>query len=115
VNWKHLGIVTGLNRHSGVFDTRPLEKFLSDFRKEYGPEFKRKFTLSGVNVDTGSYMLWDERSEDPIKAALSSAAIPFVFPTQHWGAGTAMDGGTVWNTNLVSAVERCKETFGANV
>lgn len=25
-----------------------------------------------------------------------------------------MDGGTVWNTNLVSAVERCKELVGGD-
>jgi predicted acylesterase/phospholipase RssA len=34
----------------------------------------------------------------------SSASIPFVFPHVEMDGRTLMDGGTVWNTNLVSAV-----------
>ena len=47
-----------------------------------------------------------------MKSVVSSAAIPFVFPDQIWDGGktVAMDGGAVWNTNLVSAVKRCRET-----
>ena len=46
-----------------------------------------------------------------MKSVLSSAAIPFVFPDQKWDDGqtVAIDGGSVWNTNLVSALKRCRE------
>jgi predicted acylesterase/phospholipase RssA len=40
---------------------------------------------------------------------LASASVPFVFPHQLIQGRTMMDGGTVWNTNLASAVERCRE------
>ena len=46
---------------------------------------------------------------------MTSASIPFVFPLQHWENGlNVMDGGAVWNTNLVSAVQRCKEQVKAD-
>jgi predicted acylesterase/phospholipase RssA len=43
------------------------------------------------------------------RAFMASTLIPAVFPTDHWGEATLMDGGTVWNSNLVSAVHRCRE------
>ena len=65
--------------------------------------------MSAVDVNTGSYLLFDETTDDPVKAVLSSASIPFVFPNQKWGGHVAMDGGTVFNLNMVSAVHRCRE------
>ena len=43
---------------------------------------------------------------------LASSAIPFAFPNQRLSDDSwiAMDGGTVWNTNIASAVKRCRET-----
>lgn len=51
-----------------------------------------------------------------MKSVLSSAAIPFVFPDQKWDNGqfVAIDGGSVWNTNLVSAVQRCRESVDSD-
>ena len=39
----------------------------------------------------------------------SSASIPFIFPHVELVDMVLMDGGTVFNLNMVSAVERCKE------
>ena len=105
------GVASGLTMHSGVFNNAPLDKFLTSFINEYGPSFKRKWVVSGVDVETGNYVLWNETTSQPAKAAVTSASIPFVFPLQTWSNGLkVMDGGAVWNTNLVSAVQRCKET-----
>lgn len=73
--------------------------------------FKRKFVISAVNVETGDYHTWNEKDpHQATKAALSSSAIPFVFPNQADASGNIyMDGGTVWNTNIISAIERCRE------
>ena len=77
---------------------------------------KRKFTASCVDTNSGAYVLFNETIADPAKAIISSSSIPGVFPHQIWpGLGpdgddvVCMDGGTVWNTNLVSAIERCRE------
>jgi predicted acylesterase/phospholipase RssA len=71
--------------------------------------FKRKFIVSSVDANSGNYIQWDETSPDPMKSVLSSAAIPFVFPDQKWPQVVAIDGGSTWNTNLVSSVKRCRE------
>ena len=58
----------------------------------------------------------NETTSDPAKAIISSASIPGVFPHRVWpklGPNgedvVCMDGGAVGNTNLVSAIERCRE------
>lgn len=40
---------------------------------------------------------------------MASTLIPAVFPHDNWNGAALMDGGTVWNTNLVDAVMRCRE------
>ena len=120
VPWKPAGVVTGILKESGALDTSALFKFVQSVWDELGGQIKRKIVVSCVDASTGAYHLFNETSADPIKGVVSSASIPFVFPHQIWGPNTydnptdknlvCMDGGTVYNTNLVSAVERCRET-----
>ena len=73
---------------------------------------KRKYAVSAVDVNTGTYVVFNESSNTQyVKQVVSSSSIPFVFPHQNWPdlGYTLMDGGTVWNTNLVKAVQRCRE------
>lgn len=66
--------------------------------------------VSCVDIIQGNYITFNETVIDPVKAITSSASIPFVFPHQVWSEDlVCMDGGTVWNTNLASAVQRCHE------
>jgi predicted acylesterase/phospholipase RssA len=103
--WFPFGILTGINRHSGVLNTQPLVKFLTDFFEEFGGKYHRKIAVSAVDMESGNYEVYNETNPEPIKAIISSAAIPFVFPNEKWADGTVvMDGGAVWNLNLVSAV-----------
>jgi predicted acylesterase/phospholipase RssA len=64
--------------------------------------------MSAVNVETGEYTSFNQDNTQFIdlpRAAMSSGSIPFVFPPQVWSKGTFMDGGTVWNVNIDSAVK----------
>jgi len=108
-NWFPLGIVTGVLHKTGVLNDAPLAKFVNDFFDEYGGELKRKLVVSHVNVNTGSYVNVNETDPDFTKGIIASSSIPFVFPNIPYSNYVAMDGGTVWNTNLVSAVQRCRE------
>jgi len=120
VPWKPAGIITGINKKSGVLDTSALFKFVQSVWDELGGVVKRKIVVSCVDASSGATHLFNETSENVIKGVVSSASIPFVFPHQIWEPNTydnpteknlvCMDGGTVYNTNLVSAVERCRET-----
>lgn len=116
-SWKPAGIVTGLLHYSGVFDTSPLMNLLEGIFKDHNYELKRKITVSCADVNSGDYITFDETHENYSKMVVSSASIPFAFPHQIWegelpdGSNVVcMDGGTVYNTNLVSAVNKCRET-----
>ena len=70
---------------------------------------ERRITLAAVNVETGEYTTFDQKNTDFVdfpKAAYSSASVPGMFQPLHWeGRGTFMDGGTVYNINLTSAIQ----------
>jgi predicted patatin/cPLA2 family phospholipase len=58
-------------------------------------------------------VIFDEKStntlEDLTSAIIASSSIPFVFPNRHFKGMTMMDGGTAWNDNLITAVNKCLE------
>ena len=56
-----------------------------------------------------TYTEKNTRPEDMPVRFLASASVPFVFPSQHIDGRTLMDGGTVWNSNLQAAINRCHE------
>ena len=70
-------------------------------------------SIGSANVNDGSFHIFDQKNTpitDLAKAAFASASIPGVFPPFHWdGVGLFMDGGTVNNVNIKSAIEQCKE------
>jgi len=112
--WKPLGLVSGIN-HLGMVNTAPLKEFVKKFFGEHSYDYKRKVAFGGVNAANGNYEVFNETlsDEDKINGIMTSSAIPFVFPSQHWTFNNedliGIDGGSVWNLNLVSAIQRCKE------
>ena len=78
----------------------------------YKGEIARRFVISAVDTNTGDYIAMTQK-DTPItdlpKAQLASASIPIVFPPTELNGYVFQDGGTAWTTNLVSAVEQCKE------
>jgi len=79
--WKPLGVITGFFEKTGLLDTQPLHDFVTKFYAKYGPEIKRMIAISAVDADSGSVLIFNETTSDPIKAVMSSAAIPFAFPS----------------------------------
>jgi predicted acylesterase/phospholipase RssA len=79
----------------------------------FNRELQRKMEVSCVDSNTGNYVTFNENTfSDVIKAVVSSASIPFIFPHQVYTDDNVvcMDGGVGYNVNIVSAVERCRET-----
>jgi len=108
------GFEQGVFNESGVFDTTPLMNLVTNILHEQGKIYK-KVTVSSVDSNTGEYITSDEATvpfEEMAERVVASASIPFVFPHRHIKNWTLMDGGTVWNSNLVSAKERCQEIVG---
>lgn len=67
--------------------------------------------MGSCDVNTGNYILFDEKTPtaDLPLTAVSSASIPFVFPHREYNGMVLADGSTAWNSNLVSAVDKCRE------
>jgi len=67
--------------------------------------------ISSGDVNTGAYHAFNESVgiENLGTVIKASASIPGAFPPTHFQGGVYMDGGTIWNTNLVTAVKRCLE------
>ena len=107
-------MVTGLLSKSGLFDTSVGLKTIQGIFDERGGKMHRKYAASCVDSNTGDYIVFNETTSNPAKAVISSSSIPFAFPHQIWDdidgrKVVCMDGGSVWNTNLVSAIQRCRE------
>jgi predicted acylesterase/phospholipase RssA len=108
--WKFGGMARALIDKRGLLDNSPAYNLIDRVIDELGT-CKRKWAVASVDVGTGAYYLMDDslpRSEHG-RAFMASTLIPAVFPTDTWDGHTLMDGGAVWNTNLVSAIHKCRE------
>lgn len=109
----NLGKLSGMFLMGGVVDNTPLEEWILQRLGEFPEGYKKRVSLSAVNIETGEYTEFNQNNMDFKElafAAKSSGSIPFVFPPHKWiKRGTFMDGGTVWNVNSVAGVEQCRE------
>jgi predicted acylesterase/phospholipase RssA len=108
-DWKPLGILTGLLSKSGVYDIAAGIETIQGIFDQFNSTIRRKMASSCVDSNTGDYIIFNETVSNPAKAIISSASLPFLFPHQIWEDQNGekvvcMDGGTVWNTNLVTAI-----------
>jgi predicted acylesterase/phospholipase RssA len=68
--------------------------------------------LSAADINTGEFVEFKNDNTsyyDMAQAALSSSSIPGVFPPQNFKGHLLMDGGTVWDVNISSAINQCHE------
>ena len=73
---------------------------------------ERRFAVTAVDVNTGDTIAMTQKDTtiDTIaQSCVASGSLPGVFPPQQMNGYVFMDGGTVWNVNLSSAVEQCME------
>lgn len=110
--WKEWddGLVAGLFNHTGFLDDSPLYNMINDIVMEAG-SIKKKMVVAAADSQDGSYILFTEQLpfEDIPTAVVASGSMPMIFPTRDFQGHILMDGGTIWNANLVSAVNRCLE------
>ena len=94
---------------TSVYDTEPGKKFLKEIFDSFG-SFKRKFSISAVDVNNGEIYTATESTvpfDEFHIAVLGSASVPGIFPPMEFDGHLLMDGGTVYNTNVEEAVRRC--------
>jgi predicted acylesterase/phospholipase RssA len=73
---------------------------------------QRPFVVASVDANTGDYMTFTHLNtefKDLAQSCASSASIPGAFTPQHFKGHIMMDGGTMWDINIDSAVNYCLE------
>jgi len=101
-----------LFREPSLLDDDPALQTLREIVSDTGSEIRRHFTVSAVDANTGDYIAMtdkDTKFEDLAQSALSSGSIAVALPPQHLNGHIFIDGGSVWNVNLSTAVEQCME------
>ena len=111
-NWQPNGVVTGIFTKSGVFNDTPGFEWGTKIVESAGGVAHRMFEAACVNANNGQYTTFNE-TVPLVKAAISSSSIPAAFPYTKWSDYDGrdvicIDGGSVWNVNVPSAIDRCR-------
>ncbi len=108
-NW-FLGPLYGLFYKTGIYDTSPLKKLLTDIIN--GKTLKRKIIIGTTNVETGNYERFDEETlmhDEYSTALMTSAAFPVIFPNIDFRNNTYMDGGVKISVDIAAGINKCME------
>lgn len=110
VDWPG-GIITGIELERGLVDNSPLRKYIS---KYFAGTIRRNVTVGTVNLNNGNFDNFNETvgPSNLIESAICSASIPIFFPFQTYAGGQYVDGGTLYNMDIDSAVNRCLDVTG---
>jgi len=106
------GILEGLFKKGGVLTTQPLVDFVTSQTSGYTVGKKVSFALCEINNAANfvfDYNASDELPEFYVQSAIGSSSIPLVFPSMKIGDNVFVDGGSLWNIDIPTAVRRCRE------
>jgi predicted acylesterase/phospholipase RssA len=106
------GLLEGIFKKSGILDSQPLVDFVID--QTHGRTVKKKVSFALCETTEGDYHMFDYNASDTlpdfyVKSAIGSSSIPLVFPSVKKDDKIYVDGGSIWNIDIPSAVRRCKE------
>ena len=99
-----------LEGHS-LLDNEPLREFVTKIVASQGNQLRRNCTVGTADLDTATFTNFDQDIEggisEMIEAVICSSAIPAVFPPQNWRNTTYVDGGSISNLDIGSAIQNC--------
>ena len=105
------GLVYDLFHEPSLLNDEPLVNTLRSIISPFeSTGILRAFTLAAVDANTGDYVTWTEKNtsfNDLAQSCASSGSIPGAFIPQHLKGYVLMDGGTMWDVNVDSAVNYC--------
>lgn len=104
------GYPEGLLYREGLFDNSNGVRFFTEILKEFpDKKFHRKIEWNAVDINSAEIVRFNENEEwDSIPSkVIASASMPFAFPHMHIGENTYVDGGSVWNVDYASGINRC--------
>ena len=108
--WGDKTPIQGCLTERGCLDDSYALTFLQTVLAQFPDGYKRRVTLGAGNVDNGDFETFDQENtpfDELHYAALASGSIPGVFPPVQWRDMNLMDGGTIYDVNINSAVHQC--------
>lgn len=103
-------LIPSLWDNISLLDSSPLFDYMKNIGEGFPEGFKRRVVVAADNVNTGAYTEFNSLNvpyEEFYNVAGASGSIPVVFPPHEYRGSYYMDGGTVQNANLGSAVNHC--------
>lgn len=101
------GVVYSILGKPSLFDSSPLRNLVTNL---FTLPVSRKVTVGTTSLNTGAFVNYDEsQGRNLIDVVMSSTAIPCLFPYQKFNNDIYIDGGTVFNQDVFSAINRCYE------
>lgn len=113
----------GILFESGYYDNTPVHDLMLNLLD--GMEIEKRLIVSATDVNNGHYVdfhLYDKDSDEKmsndfkVSAVQASAAVPFMFPPKDMKPlgmdALLMDGGTTWNSNMISGINECFKVPG---
>jgi predicted acylesterase/phospholipase RssA len=105
------GIARGLFFEGGLYNSNPLEKFLQKEMKSVHP--KRDLDMGIVDVVSGAYKGFSAdnitKGQNLHEALYASLSFAGFFPPADVLGSHYFDGSAVWDIDIFSAVNRCKD------
>lgn len=104
---KWLGGLAAALWKPSIFNDENAIDFLTNIQSNFTDGVQRTLLVGTVDVQNGTYVHFDSDVDDYAKFPqyiMSSASIPAVFQPRPVDGSFYMDGGTVWNTNIASAI-----------
>jgi predicted acylesterase/phospholipase RssA len=105
------GITRGLFFEGGLYNSAPLETFLTKQFK--GAQMHRKLDLGIVDVLDGSYKDFSDlnvtQGENLVDAMYASMSFAGFFPPADVLGSSYFDGSAVWDIDIFSAINRCTD------
>ena len=107
------GVVTGALFKQSLFNSAPLRDTLNKYA--YGLRRYRSTHYGICNADKANFEVHhydntDFVEKEHIESVMASSAIPAIFPPVVDASGeTLVDGGAIWNSDLPSAVNGCRD------
>jgi predicted acylesterase/phospholipase RssA len=101
-------LLDGIFKQQGILSDEPGYKSGTVMLTDQFPEgYKRRWVVAAVDANTGDYHVFNEINtpwREVCDAVISSSSIAGVFPPHHYLDTCFIDGGTVWNVNIDSAI-----------
>ena len=111
VDWL-AGIAQGIFFEEGLWNNVGEKDFLNKTIANFTDrKLYRRVNMNTVDFDTGEIYRYNETTPfDKLpRAVVASTSMPFAFPHSHLDGHTFVDGGSVWNVDIVGAIDRCRE------